>query len=139
MLNRPSLFAVPLALALPIAGWGQESATQAAQAAAGSWLALTDAGQYGSSWDEAAGLFKTSVTKEAWSGAMKAVRLPLGALTRRQLKSATPARSLPGAPDGEYVVIQYDTQFQNKLSAVETVTPMREKDGSWRVTGYFIR
>jgi hypothetical protein len=45
---------------------------------------------------------------------------------------------LPGAPEGEYVVIQYETQFEHKAGAIETVTPLREKDGSWRVSGYFI-
>ena len=33
----------------------------------------------------------------------------------------------------------FDAQFENKAAAVETVTPMREKDGSWRVSGYFIK
>ncbi len=47
--------------------------------------------------------------------------------------------SLPGAPDGEYVVIQIQTSFENKKSAVETITPMLDKDGRWRVSGYQIR
>ena len=47
--------------------------------------------------------------------------------------------SLPGAPDGKYVVIQYDTVFENKSSAVETIIPMADPDGAWRVSGYFIR
>jgi hypothetical protein len=45
---------------------------------------------------------------------------------------------LPGAPDGEYVVIQFESSFEKKKSAVETVTPMLEKDGKWRVSGYYI-
>jgi len=45
----------------------------------------------------------------------------------------------PGAPDGEYVVIQYDSSFENKTEAVETVTPMLDPDGVWRVSGYYIR
>ncbi len=47
--------------------------------------------------------------------------------------------SLPGAPDGNYVVIQFKTTFEHKAQAVETVTPMLENDGVWRVTGYFIK
>jgi Protein of unknown function (DUF4019) len=47
-------------------------------------------------------------------------------------------RSLPNAPAGEYVVIQYETQFEHKANAIETVTPLREKNGSWKVSGYFI-
>jgi hypothetical protein len=46
---------------------------------------------------------------------------------------------LPGAPDGEYVVIQFETSFENKKSAIETVTPMIEINGGWRVSGYFIK
>jgi hypothetical protein len=48
-------------------------------------------------------------------------------------------RTLPGAPDGDYVVIQYRTRFEHKAAAVETVPPMRDADGQWRVSGYFIR
>jgi len=29
--------------------------------------------------------------------------------------------------------------FANKKAAVETVTPMKDTDGQWRVSGYFIR
>ena len=43
------------------------------------------------------------------------------------------------APDGNYVVMQYDTNFSNKKSAVETVTFMEEKDGKWKAAGYYIK
>jgi hypothetical protein len=57
----------------------------------------------------------------------------------RKLKSATYMTAMPGAPDGEYVVIQYESSFEHKQSAVETVTPMLDKDGKWRVSGYYIK
>jgi hypothetical protein len=56
----------------------------------------------------------------------------------RSLKSKTYATSLPGAPDGKYVVIQFSSSFKNKADATETVTPMLDKDGQWRVSGYYI-
>ncbi len=46
--------------------------------------------------------------------------------------------SLPGAPDGRYVVILYDAVYEHKQAAVETVTPMYDGD-AWRVSGYFVR
>jgi hypothetical protein len=49
------------------------------------------------------------------------------------------AEWLPGAPDGEYVVIQYESQFESKKAAIETVTPRLEKDGSWKAAGYYIK
>ncbi len=116
-----------------------KAAIAKAQAAATSWLALTDGAKYGQSWDEAASLFKGAVKKADWEKAVNGGRGPLGAVKSRKLKSATFRRSLPGAPDGEYVVIQFDTVFEKKATAVETVTPMREKDGSWRVSGYFVK
>jgi ribosomal protein S17E len=36
------------------------------------------------------------------------------------------------------VVIQFDASFENKKSAIETVTPMLDKDGKWRVAGYYV-
>ncbi len=110
-----------------------------AQIAAKSWLALTDGAKYGKSWDDAASVFKAAVTKADWEKAIKGVRAPLGAMKARKVKSATFTRTLPGAPDGEYVVIQFDSQFENKAAAIETITPMRDKDGAWRVSGYYIK
>ena len=110
-----------------------------AEAAALAWLALTDAGDYSRSWDQAASIFQASISKQNWMDALQNVRKPLGNLVSRKVKSAQYAASLPGAPDGEYVVIQYETQFENKKSATETVTPHLEKDGSWKVSGYYIK
>ena len=107
--------------------------------AAEKWLVLVDAGKYGDSWRAASGYFKSAVKQDQWEQSLKAVRDPLGKLVSRKLLSKTPMSSLPGAPDGEYLVIQFETSFQNKKSAVETITPIKEKDGKWRVSGYYIK
>ncbi len=70
---------------------------------------------------------------------MEGIRRPLGNVLTRELKGKAYVTELPGAPDGQYVVIQFNTAFENKRVAVETVTPMLEDDGSWRVAGYFIK
>jgi len=111
----------------------------AAVEAAKIWLTLIDHGKYDDSWEAAAAYFKGAITKERWQQTLTAVRKPLGALVSRELKSKTYAQSLPGAPDGEYVVIQFNTSFGNKKSAIETVTPMLDADGIWRVSGYYIK
>ncbi len=116
-----------------------ETAEKAAQAAAKQWLALVDQGKYAESWETAANYFKNVVSEKRWLESMKGARQPLGKLVSRRFKSATFTTSLPGAPDGQYVVIQYATSFENKASAVETVTPMRDPDQQWRVSGYFIK
>src|SRR5262245_8357246 len=121
------------------AGDQEGAAKEAALAAARTWLALVDQGNYGASWEQAAALFRNAVAKEGWVHAASQVRGPLGAVKQRRLRSAQYATSLPGAPDGEYVVIQYDTGFEHKADAVETVTPMLDKDGKWRVSGYYVK
>lgn len=134
-----AFFAATLVLAgFPVSA-DDSAAVAQAQVAARSWLALTDDGNYGESWDHASSLFKAATTKADWEKTIKAGRGPLGALKARKVKSATFTRTLPGAPDGEYVVIQFETGFVNKAAAIETVTPMRDKDGAWRVSGYFIK
>ncbi len=118
--------------------WAAGNAEEEAQKAAEKWLALTDAGKSVESWEISAGYFKKAVPKEKWEASLEAVRKPLGELVSRKLKSAKYAKTLPGAPDGEYVVLKFDTSFANKKVAVETVTPMLDKDGKWRVSGYFV-
>jgi len=112
---------------------------EAAKKSAESWLAVVDKGDYAASYDEAASIFKLAITKEDWLQKVRAARGPLGKMISRKLKLMQYETTLPGAPDGEYVVIQYDTSFENKRSAVETITPTLDKDGQWRVSGYFIR
>jgi hypothetical protein len=110
-----------------------------AMVSAQSWLALIDSGKYAESWQEASTAFKANLTQEQWVGTVKSVRSQFGKVLSRKLKSAKYTTTLPGAPDGEYVVIQFDTSFANKKAAVETLTPALDKDGKWRVSGYFIK
>jgi hypothetical protein len=110
-----------------------------AEQAARAWLAMADAGDAAGTWKAAASLFRRAVDEEQWARTLSVARGPLGTVVTRALREGRAATELPGAPDGEYVVFQFDTQFEHKRAAVETVTPMRDTDGSWRVSGYFIR
>jgi hypothetical protein len=114
-------------------------AEKAALGVSSAWLSLVDGGNYTESWNQAAGLFKAAATKEQWQESLKAFRVPLGKVVARKLKSKQYTKILPGAPDGEYVVIQYETTFEKKQSAIETITPMLDKDRKWRVSGYYIK
>lgn len=139
--TRMRKLAVLCAVGALLAGpsWAADKPEDTAQVAAESWLKLADEGNYEASWDQAARLFKGAVTKEQWKQAAAGVRAPLGNLVSRKVKSRDYTEKVPGAPDGKYVVIQFDTVFEKKSSAVETVTPMLDPDGAWRVSGYFIR
>lgn len=106
--------------------------------AAQKWLGFVDEEKYAESWKETAEYFRNAVKQEQWTESIQAIRKPLGKPVSRKMKSTSYKTSLPGAPDGEYVIIQFETSFTNKKNTIETVTPMMDKDGKWRVAGYYI-
>ena len=143
-MGRPSaqFLAATLIAAAALAHAGvkpEEIAAARAQVAAEPWLALLDAGEYEKTWDEASKAFKTSTTKEKWAEASKGLRDPLGKLVSRKLFSAKYTDKIPHAPQGKYVILQYDTAFEKKGMTIETVTPMLDPDGAWRVSGYYVK
>jgi hypothetical protein len=140
---RKKFLACAAAILLAVAGISSLRADDAKEAtarkAAEAWLKLVDQGEYGKSWDEAGSFFKGAVGRDQWEKQVGSARKPLGAVKNRKLAGAQYTKQLPGAPDGEYLVIQYQVSFENKQSAIETVTPTLDKDGQWRVVGYFVR
>jgi hypothetical protein len=134
-----SVFVLAAVLASPMAHGQQADTLGSAVNAANHWLALADANDGASTWDQAAPSFRAAISKGGWSQALGQARQPFGAVKSRKVVSSEVKHSLPGAPDGEYVVIQYDTQFEHKMHAVETVVPMRDQDGNWKVSGYFVK
>ena len=116
-----------------------ESKVNAAIDSARAWLKIVDTGDYAGSWEQACGLFKSMVSKEQLAQSLGMVRGPLGKMISREVMSQKHTKTLPGLPPGEYVVIQFKTSFENKADAIETVTPMLDKDGVWRVSGYYIK
>ncbi len=139
MQRRNFLGIAAVTLAIPSCAAAEEIDTAPATAAAQAWLATVDAGQYAQSWDDAAAYFREKIGKEQWVQALVKARAPLGGVVARKIRTAAYARDLPDAPPGDYVVAQLDTRFDNRPLAEEVVTAMREKDGTWKVTGYFIR
>ena len=137
--NIISLLGLFLLLSVSVVAAEDSEKEKDAVAVAEEWLTIIDDGKYAESWKEAAQYFKNAVKQEQWEQSLQAVRNPLGKLISRKVKSKTYMTSLPGAPDGEYVVIQFESSFENKKSAIETVTPMMDKDAKWRVSGYYMR
>lgn len=135
----PAILALGFVLGVAPAVAADSGTQEAAVAAAEQWLQLVDAGDYAGSWKQAAPVFRDAVPQAQWEQSASAARKPLGRLLSRKLKSATPRTELPGVPDGSYVVIEFESSLENKKSAVETVTPLLDKDGTWRVSGYYIR
>ncbi len=135
----PVLLALGLALVVNAGSGTPPTREQAAQAAAEGWLAQVDAGKYAESWDKMSAGFKKAVSKRKWTSTVTEIRKPLGKLVSRKLVSAEYTKDLPGAPEGEYVVIKFESSFEHKPAAVETVTPILEQDLLWRVSIYSVK
>ncbi len=110
----------------------------AAAVAAGKWVTSIDDGHYSQSWSDAGALFKNRLTQDEWSHQVAKSRGPLGQVVSRAFRGETTTKTLPGAPDGDYDIVTFNTELTSKKAAVETVILAREGDG-WKVDGYFIR
>ena len=84
-------------------------------------------------------MFRKAIAKPAWEAAVRQARAPLAALGARKLLGASFQTRLPNAPPGEYVVLQYQRAAKGGKRVVESVTPSRDTDGKWRVSGYYVR
>lgn len=102
------------------------------------WITLLDQQRWKDSWDKAAALFQAGVSASQWASKAQFIRQSLGAASARNFKGATEASSLPGAPAGQYEIIQFQTNFAHKANAIETVVLAHDATG-WKVAGYFIR
>lgn len=102
------------------------------------WLALLDADKFDACFDALAPAVKGQIDKNDFQSSLTSVREQYGVAKSRRPSKVTFTHKLPGSPDGDYVVLQYDTDFAKHPHAVETVIPMRTTDG-WKVSGYFVR
>ena len=129
--------------ALSLAGLGRPVGTRAdwereASSVARSWLRLVDDGRHPASWAAAAPLLREEVGLREWDAALRSVRAPLGRCLWRKVRSRAAVEGPPGALRGPYVVIQFDSVFERRSRAAETITPVLGADGRWRVAAYFI-
>jgi hypothetical protein len=106
---------------MPGITFADTTAKEHAAIVAAKWLAQVDAANYAASWQTAAGSLKMAVLQEQFQQLLQVVRTPLGKAISRKLSTKTYQTSQPGAPDGEYVIIQYVTSFEPKKSARKTV------------------
>jgi hypothetical protein len=130
--------AVLLATSVPGSTQSVE-ATEAAQKVDIGWLGMVDSGDYTGSWKAASEIIRSAVTEDRWTATMNGVRTPLGKMLSRSVKECQYSKTMPGRPDGEYVICGYETKFEHKPESDETVTAVLEKNGVWRVAGYFIK
>jgi hypothetical protein len=154
-----TIIALPLALAVTLAGVSAVAQTKApeapaaaaldektvaayeaaGQAAALVWLTQLDRGMWGEAWDQSSRVFRANVPLGTWMDAVPKSRGALGAATERKVGDIVFKTELAGQPNGAYVSVLFVSTFPGKAPMDEIVTMVREPDGRWRVTGYSTR
>lgn len=105
-----------------------------------SWLMGIDEGNYAASYATSAAILRARFSEKTWDTMLARFRRPLGAVTSRSLKKYREVKAANGSPTAaDYRLMLFDTHFSNRRDAVETVTFIKDVDGSWRAAGYYIR
>jgi hypothetical protein len=111
---------------------------QAAERQALGFLGYLDQGRFADSYDYTGMLIRAQVDRASFTSQIEKARAGVGAMQARDLIDAAYSTTVPGAPEGQYVVLHYHTNFANRHDVVETLTLAFAK-GYWRVSGYYIR
>jgi RNA polymerase sigma-70 factor (ECF subfamily) len=131
--------AVPYMLSFKTAGAGFDAQKSDAIKASKKWLKLLEYGKYSESWRESAPLFKSRVSMDVWKKQIGVIYNQLGKIQSRKFLSAAYTESFPKTPKGKYFIIRFETSFEGKKGVIETIVPVLNKEGKWRITGYFIK
>ncbi len=140
-MKRCSYLILILCLALTTVAFSQDKPdkAKAAEQAAADWVKLVDFDAYSRSWHLSSITLRAAVSEPIFEEKLRKTRAPLGIVSSRQLKSTEFRTKIPGFPDGQYFLIKYETSFEHKKGATETVVSTLDRDGHWRVAGYSIR
>jgi len=115
-----------------------QAAEDRARFAAEQWIVLVDDGQYNQSWKEADKIFQDLIPADEWQKKASAERAQLGARQSRKLKDIKATNAVKGLPNGQYYQVKYQSSYENKKQAVETIVATLDSDGTWRVVSYTV-
>ena len=110
---------------------------EAARNTAEQWLAKADAGDHAGNWAMTTPEFQVQIRKEDWVARQETFYQQLGRPTRRELLAAKYTASVPGTPEGEYVLIQYRRDARAGGPVLETLT-MKRSGEKWQTAGYWV-
>lgn len=88
---------------------------------ASAYLQLLDRGRYEEAWHEMSALFQALGDQASWQKRQQALRAAYGALQSRTFFHAISRESYKLSPDGRYVIVQFNSIYQHKQEARETV------------------
>lgn len=114
------------------------AAKTAAESQALGFLQYLDQKRFRESYAYTSRLLRAQLGQAEFARKVEEARAPVGQEKSRELLNASYTTTLKGQPAGEYVVLQYGTDFSKRPDATETLV-MSFENGYWRVAGWFIK
>jgi hypothetical protein len=115
------------------------AAIRAADSSALHWLKLLDSGQLATCWEQAATSLKQLAAQPIWEQSVHHDRARFGPLGVRQRITALYSTTVPNAPVGKYVFLEYRAQAASGAYVVDWVGEVLDGERGWRVASYVIR
>lgn len=135
--------AVVLCLVIGCSSQQERAQRKAAEALAarvsGSWLTNVNKEDYASAWRSASDYFRGTITLQRWLEEMQGYRKPLGQCLDRSKPSFRHEKELDSVPDGKYIIVEYESRFEKKKKATETIVTNAGLDGHLEIYGYRVK
>jgi len=104
-----------------------------------SFLELVDQGRYDDAWLSTSTLFQNLNNQDQWQSRQQAIRAGYGALSSRQIHLISYRQTYSLSPDGQYVVVQFESSYTNKADTIETVVLDCRTAPECSIRAYIIR
>ncbi len=88
---------------------------------ADSFLILLDQGRYDDAWHAMSAHFQSLNNQGQWQSRQQTIHAAYGVLSSRQLRRISYRQSYSLSPDGQYVLVQFQSSYTNKADTIETV------------------
>jgi len=106
----------------------QESLKQLAT----SWLNLIDTEHFAESWQPLGKKLKAKYSESTWGSALHPLLSQTGKVKKRTFRSVSYSD-----PQGESVIVEFDSSFTNASVTKEIVT-LAQEDGQWKIVSYSV-
>lgn len=114
-------------------------AHEALEEKATNYLKLLDQGLYEKAWFDMSEIFHGLNIPQLWEKRQATIRTAYGAMYSRRLHHISYRQTYNLSPDGQYVIVQFKSSFQNKLDIIETIVLDCRVDSECSVREYIIR
>ena len=101
-----------------------------------SWLNNINHTQYENAYELLSKEVKVMVEKEHWISLINELMLEFGNLESRTVKQKYFQSQIEGMEDGFYVVIEYDSQYENTKDHTEHLLLKQNDKAKWEVANY---